>query len=580
MWNKKTATKRGFQLVQFLIAVFSCLAEKEVVVELSPGTTLTGLKKAGYDQFLGIPFAKPPVGDLRFKVRNTKKLQLPTHNNHQFFQLIKNPQPLPLWSGDRSAFETKPYCWQFDPAFGVPPSGDEDCLYLNVFKPTQVTSDEPLNVIDFVHGGGFYSGTNNAQLYGPDYFMETKQVILVTLTYRLNVFGFLNTGDNASPGNYGLKDQTIALRWVQRHIAAFGGDPQAVTLMGQSAGSVSVNYHLVSRHSEGLFKNAILLSGVIDAPWAQPRHRPREYVNRHAHALGIENAGALSSEELVEKFREISALRLTETMQDLRLWDILPIATYLPGVEPVDAEDPFLTQHPQEALRRGDIQKVPIMVSIVRGEAINFVQPILRLNGLQREFNARITELMPVLLDMDATHQNMPRIVSKIRSQYLDPSGIVTVDHFDRLLRMASDYYFGRPHYTVLQKMASASDSPIFVHEFNYRGSKSLSAAFTQTTRDYGVVHVDDLLYLFRIPLLYPVEQHTAEDTKAKEFFMERVVNFVKNDNPGYAAFNKDKPRMPRFTNSDTEEVIMLDLVEVERHDFWKQIDEMYDGGH
>lgn len=423
-----------------------------------------------------------------------------------------------------------------------------------------------------------YSGTNNALLYGPDYFMETKEVVLVTIAYRLNVFGFLNTGDNASSGNYGLKDQTMALRWVQQHIAAFGGDPNAVTFMGQSAGSVSISYHLLSRHSEGLYKNAFLISGVIDTPWAQPRLRPREYVNRHARALGIENAEGMTSEAIVERFRTIPAKRLTETIKDLRLWDILPVATYLPAVEPEDAEDPFLTVHPQEALQRQDIRNVPILVSTVPGEAINFVQPIIRLKGRHEEFNARIYELMPILLDMDPTHPNMTQIVDRVRAEYLVPNGFVTVDGFDSVLKLGSDYYFGRPHYTSLQKMARASNSSIFVHEFDYRGLKSFSNIFTRTLRNYGVVHVDDLLYLFRIPLVFPL-QHTPNDSKAKDYFMEHVMGFIKNDHPGYAEFDEDAPQMARFINSDAS-VITRDVVEVERHDFWREIDEMYDGGH
>lgn len=408
--------------------------------------------------------------------------------------------------------------------------------------------------------------------------METKEVILVTVAYRLNVFGFLNTGDNASSGNYGLKDQTMALRWVQQHIGAFGGDPSAVTLMGQSAGSVSISYHLLSRHSEGLYKNAFLLSGVIDTPWAQPRLRPREYVNRHARALGIANAEELSSAEIVERFRAMPAKRLTDTIRDLRLWDILPIATYLPAVEPEDAEDPFLTMHPQELLQRRDIRNVPLLVSTVPGESINFVQPIIRLNGRHEEFNSRIYELMPVLLDMDPAHPNMTQIVDRVRAEYLGPSGFVTVDGFDNVLELGSDYYFGRPHYTSLQKMARASNASIFAHEFDYRGLKSFSTIFTRTLRNYGVVHVDDLLYLFRIPLVFPI-QHTPNDSKAKEYFREHVLSFIKNDNPGYAEFDEDDPQMARFINSDAS-VITRDVVEVERFDFWREIDEMYDGGH
>ena len=177
----------------------------------------------------------------------------------------QEPKPIALWSGDRLAIHQVDPCWQFDPQLDVPLSGSEDCLYLNVYRPTQPKSSS-LPVVVFLHGGSFHSGTTSPSLYGPEFFMETGEVVLVVPAYRLNVFGFLSTGDKALPGNYGLKDQTMALRWVKDHVTAFGGDPKNVTLMGHEAGAVSVNYHLISKHSEGLFHKAVMLSGTVDMP--------------------------------------------------------------------------------------------------------------------------------------------------------------------------------------------------------------------------------------------------------------------------------------------------------------------------
>lgn len=240
----------------------------------------------------------------------------------------------------------------------LPSSGTEDCLHLNIFRPNNKTEKKPLNVLVFIHGGGFYGGNNQPLLYGPDYLMESQDLILVTISYRVNVFGFLATGDLASPGNYGLKDITMALKWVRDNIAAFGGDPKAVTISGQSAGSVAVNYHLMSNHSQGLYKNAHMISGLAAKSWGEPLADPRGYMNRHAKALGIENAEQMTSAALVEQFRKISAWKLTRTLPKLYEFDILPVVNYLPAVEVEGAPDPFLTAHPRELMEKGKIQNV------------------------------------------------------------------------------------------------------------------------------------------------------------------------------------------------------------------------------
>lgn len=432
---------------------------------------------------------------------------------------------------------------------------------------------QPLNVVVFVHNGGFYAGNNNPLLNGPDYFMDTNQVIVVTIAYRLNVFGFLATGDEASPGNYGLKDQTMALRWVKRHIAAFGGDPNAVTFMGHGAGAASVNYHLVSRHSEGLYKNAIMLSGTVNAPWAAPKRRPRDVVNRHARALGIQNAARLESKDLVEVLRRIPAKDLTATVIDLYRWDNLPLAAYLPVVEPPGTSTPFLSVHPTIAMAQGDFVKVPVMTSITQGDGINFVQPLIRMHGRWREFNAKMHQVMPVILGMDRSHPNMTSIVNKVRHKYFGRRGIVTRRNLDSLVRLATDYNFGRPLYTTCQAMAR--HTPVYVHKFDYAGLQSMSTYYTRTLRDFGVVHGDDLLYLLRVVGLFPY-QLTPQDAKVQQVLMKHVLSFIKFSYPGYPAWDINSPKMLRFRASLMANV-RVDQVYVKRHEFWRQIQDMYE---
>uniref|UniRef100_A0A1B6DZ38 Carboxylic ester hydrolase n=1 Tax=Clastoptera arizonana TaxID=38151 RepID=A0A1B6DZ38_9HEMI len=188
----------------------------------------SGLTSVTYYAFRGIPYAKPPIGDLRFKA----------------------PQPIEPWQGVRGALEEGPSGPQslFTPG---QVQGVEDCLYLNVFTPQhphQVKSLKP--VLFNIHGGGFVCGEGSSKLYPPDNFID-KEVLYVSLTYRVGALGFLSLQNDDISGNAGLKDQVQALVWTKKNIKNFGGDPENITIMGISAGGASVEFLLLSELSRG-----------------------------------------------------------------------------------------------------------------------------------------------------------------------------------------------------------------------------------------------------------------------------------------------------------------------------------------
>lgn len=214
-----------------------------------------GQQRGEVRRFLGLPYAAPPVGHLRWKA----------------------PQPGPTWTVPREATTFGPVCTQVVVGlFDVPGEtkgdvkGSEDCLYLNVYAPAQSTSAARLPVMVWIHGGGFTIGAGSE--YDPSVLVQKHGVVVVTLNYRLGALGFLaHPGLDAesaegTSGNYGLLDQQAALRWVGRNIAAFGGNPGNVTLFGESAGGMSVCAHLASPASAGLFQKAIIQSGLCASP--------------------------------------------------------------------------------------------------------------------------------------------------------------------------------------------------------------------------------------------------------------------------------------------------------------------------
>jgi para-nitrobenzyl esterase len=206
------------------------------------GGAVRGLAHGAVDEFLGIPYAAPPVGALRWQP----------------------PQPAASWSGVRDATQFAPHCPQLGGPFGQA-STSEDCLFLNVFTPSGWRPGSRYPVMVWIHGGAFVSGESND--YDPTALVE-HGVIVVTINYRLGALGFLAhpalADAKGQSGDYGLMDQQAALRWVQRNIAGFGGNPHNVTIFGESAGGLSVLSQVASPQAKGLFERAIAESGSYD----------------------------------------------------------------------------------------------------------------------------------------------------------------------------------------------------------------------------------------------------------------------------------------------------------------------------
>ena len=247
-----------------------------------------------YAAFLGIPYATPPLGQMRFRL----------------------PMPPAPWTHILSATTYREPCPQFDSR--ATELGNEDCLYLNVYTPA-INSDlsDPLYqtkypVMVYVQAESFENG--DSSLYGADKLVD-NQVVLVTFNYRLGVLGFLSTQDNAASGNWGLHDQRMVLQWIKSNIDLFSGDANRVTLFGQGAGAASVILHLASPQSDGLFHRAIAQSGSALCDWAVERD-PLSFAQSIAQSVGCTQS---TTDTMVECLRTISSSSLLRAQSKFKV---------------------------------------------------------------------------------------------------------------------------------------------------------------------------------------------------------------------------------------------------------------------
>lgn len=245
--NFQKMRSAAWPLVFLALSGVSCQGDSDLTVSTSTGRlrgVLVPTTAEPVRAFLGVPFAEPPIGSARFK----------------------KPQQKKPWNGVFDATAFPPMCPQLPIRFNnyyLVKNSDrisEDCLFINVFAP--ITRERSLKpVVVYIHGGFFSYGGISMKLHDASELSAREDLVVVTIAYRLGAFGFLSVGTEDAPGNMGLHDQILALRWIKSNANAFGGDPDRITIVGQSAGAFSVGIHLMSPKSKGLFRRAIMQSG-------------------------------------------------------------------------------------------------------------------------------------------------------------------------------------------------------------------------------------------------------------------------------------------------------------------------------
>lgn len=490
--KKQTKIWLGVLLLAAPMFLYSFITRPGITPALSEAKTdagmVSGVKNSSGDitAFKGIPFAAPPVGDLRWKA----------------------PQPAKHWDGIRKCNAFGPSPMQSAPKpfmvytseFLIPEQPiSEDCLYLNVWTGAK-SKTEKRPVFVWIYGGGFSSGGSACPIYDGE-ALAKKGIIFISINYRVGVFGFFahpeltKESPNNASGNYGLMDQIAALKWVKTNIAAFGGDPDRVTIAGQSAGSMSVNALVASPLTKGLFNRAIAESGsltvknpVMGSNTLQAAEAVGEKAAAKAGARSLADLRAMSAEDAMKK--------LTGRYSPIVDGYVLPES--IPDIFAQNKENhvPVITGWNGDEFGSGPITKE------------SFIKQAQQMYGADAE---TFLKYFPAKTDAEATASQV---------------------------KLSRDQVFALSGYNWANIQSQYADAPIYVYNFN----RKIPA--TGDMVKYGAFHTGEVCYVLNNLKFLNNRPFEAADHALANLMSDYWVNFVKTGNPN----GKGLPAWPKYT--------------------------------
>ncbi|KAJ6666150.1 hypothetical protein lerEdw1_001054 [Lerista edwardsae] len=458
------------------------------------------------DVFLGVPYAKPPVGPLRFSP----------------------PQPAEPWTGFRDATSYPPMCLQ-DLQMGqalqdmfsttnakIPLETAEDCLYLNIHTPSHSDKKTKLPVMVWIHGGGLLVGA--ASTYDGSTLAAFEDVVVVAIQYRLGILGFYSTGDAHAPGNWGFLDQVAALQWVQENIADFGGDPRSVTIFGESAGGFSTSAHVLSPMSKGLFQRAISESGVALMEALVDAH-PEKMAKKIAKTAGCQTSTSVEMVRCLMGKTEDEILH-TSLKMDFTTMHLGSDEKHIVFFNAV-VDGVFLPKAPKELLKEKKINNVPHIIGFNNHESGWLLPSMLKFpdytNGLERE--TVIAAIQSSEQFTGVSSKNAGIIADEYLKDFMDP-----VQLRDQLFEMWGDVLFVAPGIQTARYHRDAG-YPAYLYEFQHRPSSHAGLKPEFVKADHG----DEIGFVFGKPFLVSA---TEEEKKLSRTVMKYWANFARNGNP------------------------------------------------
>lgn len=440
-----------------------------------------------------------------------------TYFHRNFVSGFQAPLPPPRWKGIFDAQEENTWCPQRN--WGNTVVGDPDCLKLNIYAPTYVNSNKPAPVMVFIHGGCFFAGSSSPFLYGGDFFAE-HGIVFVGINYRLSVEGFLCLGIMEAPGNAGLKDQIAALKWIQENIRGFGGDPNDVTLFGESAGSVSTSFMILSPAAKGLFHKAILQSGSSLAPWAL-QHDPIAVASDLVKKLGYHTKDPRVIHSILSN-RTASDLIDTLIRTEER-YCVADKSIFVPCIErEIEGIEPIVTQYPADIIMSGNYTKVPMIIGYTDSEGIYFVSADYGRSVKNGTF--QIEPLRALQNDLEFPNEFEKNCTSdRIKRHYFSSQ---KEEMIMNMVDLYSDVHFKFPLIMESELYAKTTDQPIYYYLFKYNGYINIVKFISGFGLNGGASHADDIFYLFK-PHSFPIPHRIVEEDMVERMVM-MWTNFAK----------------------------------------------------
>lgn len=485
-------------------------------------------------KFLGVPYAKPPIGHLRFK--KPQPLEPVANWTNKTLTMVKYGASCYTFRNPQRRNKTL-----LTAGFKIEQS--EDCLFLNIFVPVSKDGKlpgKPLPVMVWIHGGAFVFGS--AAYYDPSELVTSQSVIVVTIQYRLSILGFAQTTNpNEAPGNMGLYDQSLALKWIKTNIGAFNGDTESITIFGESAGSISVGFHLISKQSVGLFNRAIMQSG---APLTM-MHVGTESGPLWMEKVAIELRCPIKSRKLSKaryamfKDDTYKCLRSVPVEKLLEVETKLIVSKKCTGFLPsVDHDTGFFGNHPFELLKSETDPFIPNVTEILIGH-----------NGGEGTFllSHLLPELFPISNDLpsnmsyEVIRETIKAKVPDMKEQIdvvfkaiindMDPEkGNNKTQITTKFTNYLGDAGFYCPNLHFIDAFLKNDKRKVYYYLFNSRPEKALKSHYIWSKK---AVHGEEIQFVFGSPFTKKSwTKFTPQERRLSLIVMKDWTNFAKSGSP------------------------------------------------